>query len=210
MVILVHGLLAGPRSMRCLADHLSQHQFGVTTWRYRTMRQPIARHANRLRQQLEMLAGEASIDKIHFVTHSLGGLVVRVALQKPLRKLGRVVMLAPPNGGSHLTRIPLGPFQWLFPPLVEMHESPDSFVNQLPIPQDVEIGILAAADDKIVRVDSTHLACQKDHRILKGGHIQLPQQAEACREVVQFLRTGYFRKQAEAPRNFTRGRTWAA
>ena len=194
-VVLVHGMLAGPRSMKPLESLLIMHGFEVVNWNYATLRHSIAVHAERLRTRLQALDRKSNVRWIHFVTHSMGGLVVRAALQQRLPKARRLVMLAPPNAGSRLTRIPLGPLQWCFPPLVELHESPNSFVNRLPPPANLEVGVLAAADDRVVCVGSTHLNGQADHRVVAGGHNALPRRADTGQYVLRFLQSGRFESQ---------------
>lgn len=191
-VVLVHGMLAGPSSMQAIERHLSRLGHQVINWSYPTLRSPIANHAISLRRLLERLEEDPVVSCVHFVTHSMGGLVVRAALAEPLAKPSRLVMLAPPNRGSWLTRIPLGPLKWWCPPLVDLHEGSDSYVNRLPLPSDLEIGVIAAANDLIVRIESTQLAVDHERHVIASGHNALPKHPEAIRCVINFLSGGTF------------------
>src|SRR5262249_48898603 len=106
LVFLLHGFGGRPVLMSRVARHLRLSNFDVRNWGYRSVRMPIEYNTDRLRDQLARIAAEGEYSGIHFVTHSLGGIVVRHVLdQSRLTGVPRVVMLAPPNAGSHVARI---------------------------------------------------------------------------------------------------------
>ena len=149
--------------------------------------------------------------KIHFVTHSLGGILVRAYLaEHEPPNLGRVVMLAPPNKGSEFVDV-LGrtaPFRWaLGPTAVELGTEPDSLPNRLPTP-DYEVGIIAGTrsinplgglvvpgeSDGTVSVSSTRLHGMSDFIELPVSHTFIMYSDEAAEQAVAFLREGRFQR----------------
>jgi hypothetical protein len=144
---------------------------------------------------------------LHFVTHSLGGIVLRVYLRdgKPAG-LGRCVMLAPPNHGSELAdwMKDFVLYRWWNGPAGQQLLTkglPDALG-----PADFEVGILAGnrslnpifsrvlpgPDDGKVTVESTKLAGMKDHIVLPVSHTYLMGDREVQRQVLGFLRDGHF------------------
>jgi hypothetical protein len=192
-VVILHGLFATRRSMRKLELHLRASGYEVLNWGYPTFWRTTAHHVQRLIPLLEQLEEDSRVRSINFVTHSMGGILVRYALDiAQLTKVKRVVMLAPPNRGSHLTRISLGPFAWCVPAICDLKEDPDSLPNRLQVPQQVEFGVIASLRDPIVRVANTFLPSQKDHCVLPTSHFKLPQHEAALRRVQFFLQNGRF------------------
>ena len=129
-VVLVHGLFATRRSMKKLEQRIAaeatQCSTGVTRLgcdlRNSTVRRLVA--------SLATLQANPCVSAIHFVTHSMGGILARSALHIGSHaKVRRLVMLAPPNRGSHLTRISLGPFAWCVPAIADLSEAPDSLLT---------------------------------------------------------------------------------
>lgn len=147
--------------------------------------------------------------RLHFVTHSLGGILTRALLAESRpESLGRVVMLAPPNRGSeyvdHLGRWPL--FEPLLgPTATHLGTAPGSLPNRLP-PPDFELGVIAGTGslnpfsravlegphDGTVRVDSTRLDGMRDFIALPVSHTFIMRSREVARQVLCFLRDGRF------------------
>jgi pimeloyl-ACP methyl ester carboxylesterase len=194
VVVLIHGLGAnGFLLMWLLARRLKRAGYGTLTWSYPSFTQTIESHGERLQRSLAELDADPAVTRIHLVSHSMGGIVARYAMNlgRPT-KLGRFVMVAPPNKGSSLAAF-FGPvLRRCFPAIEQLAARPDSFVNKLPEPQGVEIGIIDASIDFLVGAGNTSLTCQRDHIVLRGSHTLLVFQRRLAGEVIQFLATGRF------------------
>lgn len=107
-VYFVHGFLRTSRSMNQMAEAFRKEGYLTEKWAYPSRQKHIRQHAAALVLDLQKTAFEHPGEPIHFVTHSMGGLVVRAALNleacPPEAKFGRAVLMAPPNQGSRFGR----------------------------------------------------------------------------------------------------------
>jgi len=208
-VILLHGLGRGPSSMEPLAAHLTKNGYSVVNTGYPSTQYPVSRLAETYVPEMIRQCGRNGHKKIHFVTHSMGGIVIRQYLQNHQLPPGsRVVMLSPPNKGSELVDVFGGWFffDWIYGPAGEsLGTGPESLPNRLE-PVAVEIGIIAGrksfnpaswlipgADDGRVSVKRTKLEKMKDFLVLAHSHNRIIKSGNVCRQVTAFLETGRFR-----------------
>lgn len=198
-VVLLHGLGRTPLSMLALSIAARRRGYRVINWHYRSALHSIAAHADAFaREVAPRLTGAP---RVHFITHSLGGIVVRQFLAThPLPNLGRVVMLAPPNGGSEVADVMQ---HWLKPvkPLRELGTDNASTPRALP-PARFPVGVIAGSrshiplfshwmhdvpNDGVVAVERTKLEGMKDFLVLHRTHTFLPWAPDAIRQVFSFL-----------------------
>lgn len=214
-VVLLHGLARTSASMRPFAAALRTDGHPVCNIDYPSRTHDIATLAReyiapRIRQCFPGHAGP-----VQFVTHSMGGIVVRRLAQDHLVHVGRVVMLAPPNQGSEVidylgdTRV----FRrFAGPAAQELHTG-----TAPAAPPGFELGILAGrrsvnpwlsllirgADDGKVSVASARLDGMRDFRVLDTSHPLILRNPEAIRQTLQFLDHGRFTGPAPGPADAT-------
>jgi triacylglycerol lipase len=165
-------------------------------------------------REIAPFAGEGPID---FITHSLGGIVVRVAAANGILardRIGRVVMLAPPNQGSEvpdaLTSRPLvGPLyrRATGPAGLELGVGPEGIAQRLP-PVDFEVGVIAGSrsidpllsrfiagpHDGKVSVARAAVPGMRDFIVVPHSHTFLMRAPEVIRQALHFLDHGAFVK----------------
>src|SRR5207237_6935800 len=139
-----------------LERDLTRAGYRVVNESYPSQDRTVDELALRIRERIEALDAEPSVSKIHLVTHSLGGILARTVLaaRRP-SKIGRVVMLAPPNRGSRLARLASRALGRYLLPLPALSDAEDSFVNRLGPTPGVEVGIIAGAWVGKVPVEAT-------------------------------------------------------
>lgn len=175
---------------------LERQGFRAVNWHYRSLFGSIEEHAAQLAAKAKALDDDIGVERLHFVGHSMGAIVVRRALAMPRPyKLGRVVLLAPPNRGARLADLALQLFGRRIVAATELSSHPDSYVNRLaPIP-DLDCGIIAASWDHVVSLAATHLPGERDHLVLRGLHT-LPLHRHTSKQVGHFLREGHFQRES--------------
>ncbi len=192
IVVLVHGLSAKRLVMWPVQRHFARAGYQTLNWSYRSTTRSTRFHASRLAARLQALDRDP-VDQIHIVAHSMGAIVVRVALQEYLPgKLGRVVMLAPPNRGSFAARWVTPLVGWCFPTMAELSDRPDSYVNRLAEPAGYEFGVIAASRDRVIARSSVRLAGAADFVVIPSHHGVLPWHAETSRRTQSFIESGRF------------------
>ncbi len=193
-VALVHGYLANTFMLAPLGWRLRRQGYATTAWGYWNMRCSLLVHAARFAKELEALDANPATDTLHLVTHSMGGIIARAALDRfRPRKLGRIVMLAPPNKGSFVATMAAGTFGRVFKPVAELSTAHDSLVNSLPMPAGIELGVIAAQWDALVSDASTHPDVPHAHATIPTFHSGLLFRRDAADLVAAFLQSGAFR-----------------
>jgi pimeloyl-ACP methyl ester carboxylesterase len=145
-VILIHGLGRTYRSMRKIEDSLLGAGYITVNLDYPSRKKTIESIASEYVPLATGKCRNSNAESIHFVTHSMGGIVARKAIKdsKP-DILGRVVMLSPPNQGSLVAEALKE--RWYYqllngPSGLQLTTSPDSLPNRLG-PVDYPVGVIA-------------------------------------------------------------------
>jgi pimeloyl-ACP methyl ester carboxylesterase len=208
-VVLLHGLARSDRSMRPLAKRLAEAGFEVTNLDYPSTRM----EPDALTALIDEVIEQCCVDEtiaVHFVTHSLGGILVRAYLDENRPpNLGRVVMLAPPNKGSEIVDL-LGD-TWLFekilgPTATQLGTSEESLPNRIG-PPTYELGVIAGnkvlnpigawllsgQHDGTVSTESAKLEGMSSFLVLPENHSFIMNDPEVATEVIYFLRNGKFK-----------------
>jgi pimeloyl-ACP methyl ester carboxylesterase len=212
-VVLLHGLGRSPWSMAYLASRLERAGYHVVNLSYPSRTVPIeALAASWLPARLDE-SGAATAARVHLVTHSMGGIMLRLWLTRRAApaNLGRVVMLAPPNAGSEISDrlVAFPPFRW-FTGINgrRLGTRPTDLPRSLgPWPVGAPtLGIIAGdhslnplfsawlpgPNDGKVSVASTKLSGMSDAIVLHHSHTWLAWHDDTAAQVVGFLRDGRF------------------
>jgi hypothetical protein len=210
-VILLHGLCRTPRSMAKMQRALTQAGYTVWNVDYPSRTAPIQTLADDAIGPAIAHCRQSGATRIDFVTHSLGGILVRSYLARhAVPDLGRVVMLAPPNQGSEVVDKlgGLSLFKWINGPAGnELGTDKNSVPNQLG-PAHFPVGIITGdrsinwinsllipgPDDGKVAVRRAKLEGMSDFLLLHTTHTFITFNNEVIRQTIQFLRTGEFNK----------------
>jgi len=210
-VVLIHGLGRTLFSMKKVEWALQGEGYRVINVSYPSTRVSVEDAAN---GWLAGLLKERVLDrgvKVHFVSHSLGGIVLRHYLAaNHVDNLGRVVMLAPPNRGSELADKLRSNIIYKFftgPAGQQLGTGPDGLAERLG-PATFGLGIIAGdrslnpllsawlpgPDDGKVSVGSTLLGGMQDFLLVHHSHTWMMWRRDVIRGVTQFLKTGQFER----------------
>jgi hypothetical protein len=213
-VVLLHGMGRTNLSMLRLANALEHEGYRVVNVSYPSRTRSLEQLATR------WLPAQIPADtRVHFVTHSLGGILVRLWLREcgAPPNLGRVVMLAPPNAGSEIADrfAHFPPYHWItgingrrlgtapesLPRALGPWSSPESDLGVIAggtVLNPLLGGLLPRPNDGKVSVAATHLAGEREHIVLPYSHTWLGWRSATITQVSTFLRKGSFDRAAPA------------
>lgn len=212
-MVLLHGLARTRRSLRRLESALGGHGYRVVNRGYPSRRMTVeALAAEALPAAVEACRAGGGA-RIHFVTHSMGAILLRWYLGRHrLPELGRVVMLSPPSRGSEvvdrLGRVP-GFHALNGPAGSQLGTGPGSVVHALG-PVDYPVGIITGnrtvnpllsllipgEDDGKVSVERARLEGMRDFLVLPHAHPFIMNSATAIGQTIHFLQRGRFHRPA--------------
>ncbi len=215
-VVLVHGLGRSPASMAVLRNRLEHSGYTVINWGYPSRSEPIEVLIAQLSEALVICCSE-STEPVHFVTHSMGGVLVRGFLagedamgsaggSGPV--LGRVVMLSPPSQGSEiidafadsrLLRMTLGP-------AAERLGTDSSSIAEELGPVEYPVGVITGSrsfnpigswlipgpDDGKVGVENARIDGASAFLVIPATHTFIMNRRDVADEIVHFIRNGTF------------------
>lgn len=209
-VVLLHGLARSAASMKRLQRALSAHGYAVLNVDYPSTDYTVETLVERyLRSEVEKLIGQSTCSSIHFVTHSMGGILVRYYLKYfKFAKLGRVVMISPPNQGSELVD-KLGdffPFRWLNGPAgAQLGTGENSLPKRLG-PVDYDVAVIAGNgslnpfysylipgdDDGKVAVSRAEVEGMRAFKVVPKSHTFIVRNHTVINLVLSYLKSGTF------------------
>ncbi len=200
-VILVHGLWYGSWALRALSRRLHRDGFKIRHFTYPATSASFGAHAGSLYE----FARTTKADGLHFLGHSLGGLVIlRMMSETPDLPPGRIVLLGSPLGGSIVARR-LRNLPGSGKLLGEARTTLEAGYSRLP--RDRETGLIAGSmglglgffmggtggpGDGTVSLDEASIPGLQDRMVLQVSHSGLLYSGKVARHAANFLETGRF------------------
>jgi len=213
-VVLLHGLARGSSSMRRMEGALAAEGYTTCNVPYPSTQHAIATLAGDYVLPRILNSVESPQAPLNFVTHSLGGIIVRYLARFGLvENIARVVMLSPPNKGTEVVDVLGG--NWLFeringPAGKELATSSSSLPNRLG-PAHWELGIIAGdrsinwllsmmiggRNDGKVSPENAKLDGMKDFLVIHAAHPFIMKRRVAIEQTIHFLEHGCFDRIAD-------------
>ncbi len=212
-VVTLHGLGRTSKMMCQIVPILKQQKYEVENIDYPSKRYPIEQLVESYLKPI--LDKHRDAEKIHFVTHSMGGILVRYYLNHfQLENLGYIVMLGPPNQGSELAQflqtnwLTKHFFKWYFGPAGQQLGIDENSIPLQLDKVDASIGIITgdrnynplfrlimpSPSDGKVSVERAKLDEMQDFRVVSCGHTFITHDKHVISQILHFLRLGTFDK----------------
>ena len=206
IVILLHGLARSKSAMWLLAERIEDAGFRVERIGYDSLDSSLKEIVEDVAQQIDACCAHGT-QPVHFVGHSLGGLIIRAYLahHQPL-ELGRVVLIGTPNQGTPV--VDYFRNRWWLRLIgaigLSLGTGQENFPRSLPLPDypvDVIAGesdgldnesVLPGRDDGLVPIESTKLEGMADFILIQTSHSMMRYDKGVAAQTVAFLRTGRF------------------
>jgi pimeloyl-ACP methyl ester carboxylesterase len=209
-VVLLHGISRTARSFRKMQAAVEAEGYATLNLGYASRSKALQTLAEDIHPAIERFA-ESIEGSVHFVCHSMGGLLARVYLARYRpKRLGRVVMLGTPNGGSEIAdRLKnFGAYRAFFGPAgQQLGTQRDADIDALLPRIDYPVGVIAGnrsiypiaavmlpkPHDGRVSVENTRLDGMADHVVIGASHPWLVRNGEAIAQTIAFLGDGRFK-----------------
>lgn len=203
-VYCIHGFMRTSGSMKKMAGAFERREYQVVNWGYPSREKAIIDHAKALLTDLQKSAKDNPGAPIHFVTHSMGGIILRAVHNLPdcpeEVKMGKAVLLAPPNRGTKFGRY-LGRFgfmrKFLGPGAGRDLISSENFdyLGQFPSEKRILIisgtlglnPIIGEVNDGKVGVTESCLPTPHDHKTHSSNHTWIMYSNEVINTTIQFI-----------------------
>ncbi|MBW2659976.1 MAG: alpha/beta fold hydrolase, partial [Deltaproteobacteria bacterium] len=210
-IILLHGLGRTSRSLTQMQKTLAKAGYHTVNLDYPSRKKTIEQLAAEYVPLAVERCNSYQPSSIHFVTHSLGGIIARMAIKNDRPgNLGRVVMLSPPNGGSEAADALGGRwyYSWFNGPAgQQLSTAEDSVPNKLG-PVEYPVGIITGdrhaffdfwllklfrgENDGKVSVERARLEGMADFLVVHSSHPYIMNSDYVKGETVYFLQNGTF------------------
>ena len=213
-VVLLHGIGMRSYVMKRLESALRADGYRTVNISYPSRNMPFEELAGEYLPAQLAKHDVARAPRLHFVTHSMGSLIVRKLIKdaRPAN-LGRVVMIGPPNQGSAAADVAKENAilkKFLGGNLVRLGTGKDAIVKTLG-PADFDVGIIAGEvavnpvfgkalggkNDGAVTIESARLEGMKDFLVVPYSHTLMLWRTEVVNQVRAFLSEGKFTRQEE-------------
>jgi triacylglycerol lipase len=206
LVICLHGLWRSKWAMEPLAKQCVNSGFSCINLPYPSFRNTLEQMVERLDLLIQKEAENFS--KIHLLTHSLGGVIVRRYLDTcSHEKCSKVLMVAPPLQGSMIVDwLGKSPLRRVLGPAGEFLSTAQMAGECQTISQDVESAvimgdrvkipilhhIIEGASDGIIRVQAGKIEGLNHFKVVHADHTFITSDPEVLAAADRFLRTGGF------------------
>lgn len=205
-VVLIHGLGRSNSAMWLIAKRLKDAGFNVERVGYASLNNTPEKIQADVNQQINACCSQRE-KTVHFVGHSLGGLVIRAYLgENEVKNLGKVVLIGTPSNGTPVVDIYKDKW-WMKlagDTALALGTDNDAFPQSLPKPH-YPLGIIAGdhekrpfskripgADDGLVAVDSTLVEGMTDFIVLPTSHTMMKYNKAVFKQTLHFLNNGRF------------------
>ena len=205
-IIFIHGLGRTSLSMMHLQKIFERDGYKTLNIHYASHKQSIEESATYLKKIIKKNVDNSST--LHFVTHSLGGLVVRTCLKdEKSAHVGRVVMMCPPNQGSELATCLQN--YWLYKKILgpagqQLGIDFDDYPHQLG-PVHFQLGVIAGSkswsflshifpdeNDGRLTINRAKIEGMTDFLVVPCGHTLIMYNRLVIKQIRHFLKTGSF------------------
>jgi triacylglycerol lipase len=208
-VVLLHGLARTSKAMDKLASELAELDYKIANVDYPSREKPIEELSPLVVLEGIRQCQTPETEKIHFVTHSMGGILIRYYLESnEIDNLGHVVMIAPPNQGSEVVDMLSGVPGYALvngPAGQQLGTDPNSIPSNMG-PVDYSVGVIAGnktfnpllsqflpnPDDGKVSVERTKVEGMADFVVVNVSHPFIMEDDAVIGYTLNFLKSGSF------------------